>query len=71
METIIEIPIAELPVSVLETLNSFYPDWKIVLAGKIENSKNETHYKAAIQKELKLQEIILKEGGTLLIVGLE
>lgn len=71
METVTEISTLEFPASVLETLTSFYPDWKIVLAGKVENSKQEIHYKAAIQMELKLQEIILKEEGTLFIVGLE
>ncbi|MES1224661.1 MAG: hypothetical protein ABUT20_54720 [Bacteroidota bacterium] len=71
IETITEIAISELPISVKETILSFYPDWKIVVAGKIENPTSQVFYKTAIQKELRLQEIILKEEGTLLIVGLE
>ena len=66
-----EISILDLPVAVKESIASFYPDWKMVVAGKIENSKNEVFYKIGIQNELKLIEVILKEEGTLLLVGLE
>ena len=71
VETKTEISSSELPEAVKETVGSFYPDWKIVLIGRIENSKKEILFKTAIQKEAKLQEIVLKEEGTLLLVGLE
>lgn len=71
VETKTQIQVSELPKAVTETIESFYPDWKVMVATKIENSKNEVLYKAAIQKESKLQEIVLKEEGTLLLVGIE
>lgn len=71
VETQTQIQVSELPKAVVETIESFYPDWKVMVATKIENSKNEVLYKAAIQKDAKLQEIVLKEEGTLLLVGLE
>ena len=71
IETKTQIPIAELPEAVTETITSFYPDWKILVATRIENSKSEIQYKTAIQKEGKMQEIVLKAEGTLLLVGLK
>lgn len=71
VETKTQIQADELPDAVKETINSFYPDWKVVVATKIENAKNEMLYKTAIQKESKLQEIILKPEGTLFLVGVE
>jgi hypothetical protein len=68
LETKTQIQIDELPSPVQETLLSFYPDWKVVLASKIENSKGEILYRTAIQLDSKLQEIVLKEDGTLLMV---
>lgn len=66
-----EISILELPVAVKESISSFYPDWNIVVAGKIENPKNEVFYKIGIQKDIKLIEVLLKGEGTLFLVGLE
>lgn len=71
VETKTQIQADELPDAVKETINSFYPDWKVVVVHKIENAKNETLYKTAIQKESKLQEIVLKPEGTLFMVGME
>ncbi len=71
VETKTQIQLSELPVPVKETIESFYPDWKIMVATKIENAKNEILYRTAIQKDYKLQEIVLKEEGTLLLVGIE
>lgn len=66
-----QIPQTEIPENVYATINSFYPDWKIVLATKIESGTGDPLYKAAIQKEMQLQEIILKSDGTLMMVGLK
>ncbi len=71
VETKTQIQLDELPLPVKETLLSFYPDWKIVLANRIENAKGETLYRTAIQLDAKLQEVVLKEEGTLLMVGIE
>ncbi len=66
-----QIPQPEIPEQVYATINSFYPDWKIVLATKIESGNGDPLYKAAIQKEMQLQEIIVKSDGTLMMVGLK
>lgn len=71
LETKTQIPTSELPKPVLETIESFYPDWKIVVAHHLQNAKNEIRFKVALQQDSKLQEIVLKEEGTLLMVGIE
>ncbi len=71
VETQTQIQLSELPKAVLETMESFYPDWKIVLTNKIENTKPDLLFKVAIQKDSKIQEIVLKEDGTLVAVGIE
>lgn len=71
LETKTQIPTSELPKAVKETIESFYPDWKVVVAHRLESANVELRFKVAIQKESKLQEIVLKEEGTLVSVGVE
>lgn len=71
METKTQIPITQLPAPVNESLTSFYPDWKIMVGYKMENSKAEQFYKVAIQSEGKLVQILLKPDGTLVSVGVD
>jgi Putative beta-lactamase-inhibitor-like, PepSY-like len=71
LETKTQIPISQLPVSVSESLTSFYPDWKVMVAFKIDNAKAEQFYKVAIQSEAKMVQILLKPDGTLVSVGVD
>jgi Putative beta-lactamase-inhibitor-like, PepSY-like len=71
LETKTQIPISQLPVPVSESLTSFYPDWKVMVTFKIDNSKAEQFYKVAIQSEAKLVQILLKPDGTLVSVGVD
>jgi hypothetical protein len=68
IETIYEINLEELPIQIKESVNSFYPEWQIVVASKINNSKGEELYKTAIQQNGKLQELVMKPEGTLMMV---
>ncbi len=64
LETECEIPISQLPQTVIISIKKQFSDWEVVGADKIESSKNGIKYEADIKSGKKKKTIFLTPDGT-------